>query len=163
MKSLGWPFLALLAAVQLFGWIGYGRPAAIEAVGVIVLPSSILIGAALFWAFYWNRNWIPVMPMVLLLIHIEVTFSPRTKPGSSLLCHAADQFFGQKMGGWETFFANWLLLISMLLLATVAAFGTAEVHRFCTGQGGRGGRAFFRDLLRDLAFWEKTSAEEQNK
>ncbi len=163
MKSLGWPFLALLVVVQLIGWLGYGRAAACPGLMVIVVPSSCMIGMALFWAFYWKRSWVLCMPVALILIHIEVTFSARTKPGSSLLCHAMNQFLDKKVGGWEAFFAAWLLLIAMLLLAAAAAFGTAEIYRLCTGRGERGGLAFFRDLLRDFAFWEKGLGEEQNK
>ncbi|OYW72796.1 MAG: hypothetical protein B7Z37_23780 [Verrucomicrobia bacterium 12-59-8] len=56
MKFFGWLYFALLVAIQLIGWFGYGRPAAWTALMVIVLPSSILSGAAFFWFYYWNRT-----------------------------------------------------------------------------------------------------------
>lgn len=158
MKFFGWLYLALLVAVQLIGWFGYGRPAAWTALMVIVVPSSILSGAAFFGFFYWIRSWVALPVMLLVSIHIGVNYSTRHAPDSALLCHAMSQFLEKKVGSWESYFGATVLFFCMFLLGAITAFGTAEVYRIVTGREKRGGAVLFRDVGRSFARWDKKVA-----
>ncbi|MCF7785208.1 MAG: hypothetical protein K9N47_03745 [Prosthecobacter sp.] len=158
MKFFGWLYLALLVAVQLIGWYGYGRPAVWKALMVIVVPSSILSGAAFFGFFYWIRA-SAALPLVLLMfIQIGVSSSSRYAPRSALLCHAMSEFLEKKVGSWEAYFGGTVLLCCMFLLGAVTAFATAEVYRLVTGREKRGGMALCREEGRSFARWDKKVA-----
>lgn len=158
MKFFGWLYIALLVAVQLIGWYGYGRPAAWTALMVIVVPSSILSGAAFFGFFYWIRSWVALPVVLLMLIQMDVSYSSRHAPGSALLCHAMPQFLGRKVGSLESYIGAAVLLCCMFLLGAIAAFATAEVYRLVTGREKRGGMALFRKAGRSFARWDKKVA-----
>lgn len=150
MKIFCWLYFTLLVTVQLIGWFGYGRPEAWTALMVIVVPSSILSGAAFFWLFYWNRPWTPLPIMLLVFIQIGVSASSRWAPGSALLCHGMAQFLERKVGSWESYVGGTVLLIAMFLLATAAAFVTAEGYRLYAGCRERGGVALMREAWHEL-------------
>jgi len=154
MKLFGWLFLALLVAFQLIGWFGFGRSAACTALWVIVIPSSLVSGAAFFGYFFWSRSWVWLPPVLLTFIQIDVSYSGRTTPGSALLSHAMAQFLDRKVGGVEAHFGSAVLLFGMIFLATVAAFCTAEIYRLYTGQGERGGMALIRGAGHALTHWD---------
>ncbi len=158
MKFFGWLYIAFLVAVQLIGWYGYGRPAAWTALMVIVIPSSILSGAAFFGFYFWNRTYSVLPPVLLMLIQIGVSSSSRYAPRSALLCHAMSEFLEKKVGSWEAYFGGTVLLCCMFLLGAIAAFATAEVYRLVTGREKRGGMALFSEAGRSFARWDKKVA-----
>lgn len=162
MKFFGWLYLALLIAVQLIGWFGFGRPAAWTALMVIVVPSSILSGAAFFGFFYWIRAYAALPLVLLMLIQMEVSSSSKYAPSSALLCHAMSQVLEKKVGGGETYIGAAVLFGCMFLLGGVAAFATAEVYRLVTGCEKRGGMALFRETGRSFARWDNKVAEEKD-
>ncbi|MEZ5384134.1 MAG: hypothetical protein R3F13_01325 [Prosthecobacter sp.] len=155
MKMLGWLYLALLIAFQLIGWFCFGQSEAFTALVVMIVPSSLLSGAAFFGFFFWGRSWTWLPVVSLVFVQVEVIYAHRTTPSSALLRHAMSQFLEREVGGWEAYFGGTVLLVAMLLMTALAAFGTAEGYCLFTGQRERGGRALFREAGRLFARWDK--------
>lgn len=130
--------LIIVLAVQLVGWLVYGKEQALAAVCLNTLACAVVMGLFLYQLFRMNAGTILVYCVVLFVIRITLMHGNTPRSRDSLFHYAMQDFAGSPTGAFETGMAMDFLLFLMVVIMIITAFITAKVTKMLSKDAGTG-------------------------
>ncbi|TLD70562.1 hypothetical protein FEM03_12635 [Phragmitibacter flavus] len=143
MKGAWFVLAALLVGIQWLGWGWLGGEVPLQALMMLAVPMAVLLGGALSWWFYRDRE--GVVWMVVLWIGLVGQLMYARRNTDSLFQMAMSEFLGRKVGGLEAHLGGGVFLLGLGLVSLMTAWGLALLM---------GRRSFLKDVLETFGRWD---------